>query len=77
MANERKTPQRVAVKAFGGEILRRWMIGVVGDTAIITDDDGAAAFAEGREPSRVVGFRLCDVLDADGVTAVRAQTPAC
>lgn len=60
------SPQLVAVKDVKGRILIRWLVGVTGRTAQITDKAGAAAVASGYEPRHVVGFPASDVYEWEG-----------
>ena len=53
--------QPVVIKAFKGIALNRWMVGTVGDVAIITDIHGAEAVRRGAEPTHSVGFPKTDI----------------
>jgi hypothetical protein len=55
--------ERVVVKGFDGNVLRRWMIGSGPTVAYITDDAGAQAVDAGARPQFVVGFPLADVFE--------------
>jgi hypothetical protein len=54
-------PEPVVVKDFMGRALNRWMVGVVGSVARITNDDGADAVRKGQEPEFSVGFPVSDI----------------
>jgi hypothetical protein len=64
-------PEIVVVKAFGGQALVRWLVGLTQSVAEITDDAGAQAVRDGRRPIASVGFRRSDVFVADPVTRIR------
>jgi hypothetical protein len=59
-------PEIVVIKDFEGRGWRRFLVGAAGPVAAITNADGAAAIADGRQPEFTVGFPLCDVYVDDG-----------
>jgi hypothetical protein len=56
----------VVVKAFRGIALNRWLIGICGEVAVITNEAGAEAVRGGRVPAHTVGFPKGDVFQPSG-----------